>query len=218
VNDSRRNVLETLYHRYLRTENTAGFVKAVGERYTLGTLERLAIGGKQVVRRAATMAVGFLGDYRQNAILGRALADSDRGVRLLADSGIRQLWRRDGNRRQQELLARLCRLNQNDEYAQAIRSATELIDEAAHFAEAWNQRAVAYFAQRQFEDAANDCHQTLELNPYHFGALVGMGHCYLQLDEPVAALENFRRALAINPDLEDVRGRIELLERTLEGK
>jgi len=164
------------------------------------------------------MAVGFLGDFSHNAILGRALNDSDRGVRLLSDSGIRQLWRRDGNRQQQDRLARLCRLNQNDQYADVIREATVLIDEAAHFAEAWNQRAVAHFALRRFEDAANDCHQTLELNAYHFGAAVGMAHCYLQLDEPFAALENFRRALSLNPDLEDVRGHIELLERTLEGK
>jgi tetratricopeptide (TPR) repeat protein len=218
VNDSRRTALERLYHRYLETENTAGFIKAVSERYLLSTLERLALGGRHILRRAAVMAVGFLGDYSHNSILGRALNDRDRGVRLLADSGIRQLWRRDGNPRQQQQLARLCRLNQNDQYAEVIRESTGLIDEAAHFAEAWNQRAVAYFALRQFEDAANDCHQTLELNAYHFGAVVGMAHCYLELDEPFAALENFRRALGLNPDLEDVRGHIELLERTLEGK
>jgi tetratricopeptide (TPR) repeat protein len=218
VNDSRRTALERLYHRYLETENTAGFIKAVSERYLLSTLERLALGGRHILRRAAVMAVGFLGDYSHNSILGRALNDRDRGVRLLAYSGIRQLWRRDGNPRQQQQLARLCRLNQNDQYAEVIRESTTLIDEAAHFAEAWNQRAVAYFALRQFEDAANDCHQTLELNAYHFGAVVGMAHCYLELDEPFAALENFRRALGLNPDLEDVRGHIELLERTLEGK
>jgi hypothetical protein len=45
-----------------------------------------------------------------------------------------------------------------------------------------------------------------------------MGHCYLQLDEPFAALENFRRALALNPDLEEVRGQIGLIERALEGR
>jgi tetratricopeptide (TPR) repeat protein len=178
----------------------------------------LADGGNPVLRRAAVMAVGFLGDYSHNAILGRALNDDDRGVRLLADSGIRQLWRRDGNPRQQERLSRICRLNQNDQYAEAIQEATTLIDEAAHFAEAWNQRAVAEFALRRFEDAANDCHQTLEMNAYHFGAAVGMGHCYLQLDEPFAALENFRRALALNPDLEEVRGQIGLIERALEGR
>jgi len=218
VNDPQRTSLERLYLRYLETENTAAFVKAVAERYLLGTLERLAIGGSRVLRRAAVMAVGFLGDYSHNGILGRALCDSDRGVRLLADSGIRQLWRRDGSLRQQQKMARLCRMNQNDQFSEAIREATALIDEAAHIAEAWNQRAVAYFARKQFEDAANDCHQTLELNAYHFGAAVGMAHCYLQLDEPFAALENFRRALSLNPDLEDVRGQVELLERTLEGR
>jgi tetratricopeptide (TPR) repeat protein len=217
VNVPRRTALERLYHRYLETENTAAFIKAVSERYLLSTLERLAAGGGHVLRRAAVMAVGFLGDYSHNAVLGRALSDRDRGVRLLADSGIRLLWRRDGNQRQQQQLARLCRLNQNDQYTESIREATALIDEAAYFAEAWNQRAVAYFALRRYEDAANDCHQTLELNAYHFGAAVGMAHCYLQLDEPFAALENFRRALALNPDLEDVRGHIELLERTLKG-
>jgi tetratricopeptide (TPR) repeat protein len=218
VNGSRRTALERIYHRYLETENTAAFVKSVAERYTLGTLQRLALGGGHILRRAAAMAVGFLGDYSHNGILGRALADRDRGVRLLADSGIRQLWRRDGNVRQQRMLGRICRLNQNHHYAESVRAAGELITEAAHFAEAWNQRAVGYFAMGRFEDAANDCHQTLELNPYHFGALVGMGHCYLHLEEPVAALESFRRAISLHPDLEEIRGRIERLERAIEGR
>jgi tetratricopeptide (TPR) repeat protein len=218
VNQHHRPALERLYHQYLESEDTAAFVQGVAERYLLSTLARLANGGNHVSRRAAIMAVGFLGDYSHSAILGRALADRDRGVRLLADSGIRQLWRRHGSRQQQDQLAQICRLNQNEQYNAAHVAASALIDDAPSFAEAWNQRAVSHFAQRQFEDAANDCHQTLELNPYHFGAAVGLAHCYLHLDEPFTALENFRRALAINPDLEDVRGQIELLSRTLEGR
>ena len=214
----RRPTLERLYTRYLETEETAAFVGAVAQHYLLSTLERLATGGNHTSRRAAIMALGFLGDYSQNAILGRALTDRDRGVRLLADSGIRQLWRRDGSPQQQQILARICRLNQNEQYAESIRAAGDLIDAAPHFAEAWNQRAVGYFATRQFEQAANDCHQTLELNAYHFGAAVGMAHCYLHLEEPFAALENFRRALALHPDLEDVRGQIDMLQRALEEK
>jgi tetratricopeptide (TPR) repeat protein len=218
VNDRRRTSLERLYHRYLESENTAAFVKGVAERYMMGTLARLAVGGNPVLRRAATMAVGFLGDYSHNQILGEALCDDDRGVRLLADSGIRRLWRRDGNQQQQRRLARICRYNQSGQFAEVLHEAGELIDDAPAFAEAWNQRAVAEFALKRFEAAANDCHQTLELNPYHFGAAVGMAHCYLQLDEPFAALENFRRALGLNPDLEDIRGHVDLLERTLDGK
>lgn len=218
MNGPRRTALEKIYLRYLDTENTAAFVKSVAERYTLGTLERLAFGGGHVLRRAAVMAVGFLGSYSQNAILGRALNDRDRGVRLLADSGIRQLWRRDGNLKHQRAMGRICRLNQNQHFAESIRAATDLITEVPPFAEAWNQRAVGYFATGRFEDAANDCHQTLELNAYHFGALVGMGHCYLHLEEPVAALESFRRAVNLHPDLEEIRGRIDRLERAIEGR
>lgn len=213
-----RPALVRLYHEYLESEDTAAFVQSVGERYLLSTLERLAIGGNHVVRRAAIMAVGFLGDGSHSPTLGRALNDRDRGVRLLADSGIRQLWRRHGSREQQDRLARICRLNQNEQYAEAIGEASDLIHDAPSFAEAWNQRAVGHFAQRQFEAAARDCHQALELNPYHFGAAVGLAHCYLYEEDPLLALQYFRQALALNPGLEDVRGQIELLNRTLEGR
>lgn len=218
MNAIKRPLLERLYHRYLEDENSAAFVTAVSRHYLLSTLERLAGGGDHISRRSASMALGFLGDYAQNAVLGRALLDPDRGVRLLADNGIRALWRRDGNTRHRQRLARICRLNHGSQYATAVDEAAALIDDAPWFAEAWNQRGIGYFAQRQFEDAANDCHQTLELNPYHFGAAVGMAHCYLELDEPLAALENFRRALRLHPDLEDVRLQIDYLQRTLEGK
>ena len=214
----RRPYLERLYHRYLEDENSAAFIQAVARHYLPSTLARLAGGGDHVLRRAAIMSVGFLGDYSHNAILGQALSDRDRGVRLLADNGIRGLWRRDGNTRQRQHLSAICRLNHSDQYSQAIREAADLIDEAPWFAEAWNQRGIAYFALRRYDDAANDCHQTLELNAYHFGAAVGMAHCYLELDEPLAALENFRRALRIHPDLEDVRLHVNYLERQLEGR
>ena len=139
-------------------------------------------------------------------------------MRLLADNGIRGLWRRDGNQEQRQRLALVIRLNNSLQYADALREADELINEAPWFAEAWNQRGIGYFALEQFEDAANDCHQTLELNAYHFGAAVGLAHSYLELDEPAAALENFRRALTLNPDLEDVRLQVTHLQRTLEGR
>lgn len=210
--------LDQIYHRYLETENTASFVAEVSQRYTLATLARLAERGRYVTRRAAVLAVGLIGDFRQNAIVGRALHDSDRGVRIVADSAIRDLWHRDGNPRQQQALRAITRLNNCEQYSEALLAATTLINEAPWFAEAWNQRGIAHFALKRFEDSANDCHQTLELNAYHFGAAIGMAHCYLELEDPFAALECFRRALRLNPDLEDVRVQIDFLERALEEK
>ncbi len=44
-----------------------------------------------------------------------------------------------------------------------------------------------------------------------------MGHCYLELFDAVGALEWFRWALQVNPDMENVRAQVGYLQRTLEG-
>lgn len=209
-------LLHTLYVRFLDDENTAGFVAAVSAHYTLSTLERLALDGGHFVRRGAVSALGFLAGYASNAVLGQALRDPDHEVRLLAEQAIREVWCRDGNADQRHELAILMRLNQSHCFHDAIERATRLIADTPGFAEAWNQRAIAWFQLREFDAAANDCHQTLELNPYHFGAAVGLAHCYLELGEGLAALDGFRRAVEINPNLESVRGQIEFLQRALE--
>lgn len=210
--------LETLYQRYLSDQASANFVQAVSSTYTVATLERLAEYGQRNSRRAATMALGFLGDYASNQTMGRRLSDEDRGVRILAENGIRELWIRDGSEAQRQSLQVIIRLNNSQQPLPAERRASELIEEAPFFAEAWNQRAIALFQRGRFDESANDCCQTLELNPYHFGAAVGMGQCYLELNDPVGALDSFRRALKLHPGLEDVRAQVSYLERALEGK
>ena len=91
------------------------------------------------------------------------------------------------------------RLNDSKRYEEAINLATQLIHESPWIAEAWCQRGMANYHRGQYESAIRDCHQALEINPYHFTAAAGMGQCYLLQDNPVAALEAFRRALRLNP-------------------
>ena len=214
----RQPSLDTLYQRYLNHEDSACFITVVAASYTIGTLERLAECGQRTSRRAATMALGFLGDYQSNDVMGRRLSDEDRGVRMLAENSIRELWYRDGSQTQRQALQVIIRLNNAEQPSAATRLASELIDEAPFFAEAWNQRAIAHFQRGRFDDSANDCFQTLELNPYQFSSAVGMGQCYLELNEPQPALDCFRRALNLNPCLEDVRAQVTYLERALEGR
>ena len=210
--------LDTLYQRYLNHEDSAAFIAVVARGYTIGTLERLAEFGQRTSRRAATMALGLLGDYRSNDVMGRRLSDEDRGVRMLAENSIRELWYRDGNESQRQALQVAIRLNNAEQSALATRVTSELIDEAPFFAEVWNQRAIAHFQRGRYDDSANDCFQTLELNPYQFASAVGMGQCYLEMHEPQPALDCFRRALKLNPGLEDVRAQVTYLERALEGR
>ncbi len=218
MNDSscRKSLLDSFYRQFLKTEQSAALIKAVAERYTPATISRLTNSADRHTRRAAVLALGFLSGYEANDVLGRALHDSDRGVRMLAEDGLQQVWFRTGTDSQRHTLAMLTRMNAAEQFHEVIHEANRLIQESPALAEAWNQRAIAYFHLAEYETSASDCHQTLELNPYHYGAAVGMAHCYLELNDAYAALDCFRRALKINPGMEGVRVQVDFLERTLE--
>jgi tetratricopeptide (TPR) repeat protein len=203
------------YATFLEDKDEGRFVRAVSTRYSAATLARLARHPSRAVRRAAVFALGFVADYECNAVLGQALNDRDRGVRMLADDAIRGVWCRVGTREHRHDLNQVIRLVQASRYVEAIRSASELLESAPAFAEAWNQRAIAWFGQRRFAEALADCRRTLKLNPFHFGAAAGMAQCYLEMGDRLRALAAFKRALAINPGLESVRVAAAALARSL---
>ncbi len=215
--NNRIPLIDRCYLSFLDDEDAAAFIRKVSQDYLPATLQRLAGYGQRLSRRGAVLALGFLGDYSANPVLGRALHDSDRAVRVLAENAIREVWCRDGTEHQRQQLAILIRLNDGFQFEESLELASLLIQQAPQFAEAWNQRAIAHYRLGQFEAAANDCQQTIELNPYHFGSIVGMAHCYLEMGEGFAALDCFRRSVEVNPSLEAVRGQIEFLERALDG-
>lgn len=203
------------YNDYLSDRDGARFIRRTSMRYSIGTLERLASHAAPPNRRAAVLALGKLADFQSNATMGRALKDKDRMVRLLAEDGIRHVWRRAGNLRENLDLGVVIRLNVSRKYEKAAEHASELIAHAPTFAEAWNQRAVANYNLSQYAESIRDCRQALEFNAYHFDAATGMGQCYLHLGRYERALECFRRALNLNPELEGVRAGIYYIKRTL---
>lgn len=76
---------------------------------------------------------------------------------------------------------------------------TDLVTHQPDFAEAWNRRAVLYYAQGHYLQAIQDCEQVLRLNPVHFGALHGLGLCHMALGNYRSAIRAFRKALVIQP-------------------
>jgi tetratricopeptide (TPR) repeat protein len=210
--------LLNLYQQYLNHQDSSCFVREVASLYTGGTLQRLVRHECREVRRAAALALGFLGDYDANHTLGCALLDEDRTVRTLAENSIRTVWARAGSESERQELGAIIRLNSAQRYEEAVARATKLIERAPWFAEAWHQRAVAQVALGQLVESIRDCHQTLEINPYHFVAATSMGQTYLQLGNAVSALECFRRAIRLNPGLEGVRAQIVRLARMVEDR
>ena len=207
-----------LYETYLDNQDSAGYIRQVSARYSQGTLQRLARHQFREVRRAAVLALGFLGDYLSNYAMGRALLDDDRTVRTLAENGIRSVWTRMGGEQERRDLAEIIRLNAAQQFKEVIQHATKLIERCPWFAEVWHQRALAHRGLGRLADCIRDCHECLEINAYHFIAATSMGQAYMELENPVSALECFRRALRLNPDLEAVRNHVVRLAKMVEDK
>jgi len=110
------------------------------------------------------------------------------------------------------------RLASAQKFKEVIIRANKLIERCPWFAEAWHQRALAHHGLGRLADAIRDCHECLEINPYHFIAATSMGQAYMELENPVSALECFRRALRLNPDLEVVRNHVVRLAKMVEDK
>ncbi len=216
--DPQRPLLAHHYERYLVDQNISDYVQCVSSAYTVGSLERLAIVGDRGARRGAILALGRLADYRANMTLGRALVDSDRGVRTLAEHNILRLWMRIGTPSQRRQLLAINEHLEEKKYDRVAQLATALIQEVPWIAQAWYCRGKAFFQLGQHEAATRDCHQALEINAYHFQAASIMGQAYLLLENPVASLESFRRALRLNPSMEEVRVQVIHLQRSLKGK
>ncbi len=209
--------LDRFYQRFLNEESSADFIQSVSTKYNLASLERLAVGGGRMTRRAAILAIGFLGDFSNNDVMGQALNNDDRAVRMLADHGIRELWQRQGTVGQQHLLKQIFRLIDQSRMEEAIAAATQLIEANPKFSEAYSQRAIAFCALGDYEAALVDCREALQFNSYHFPAAIGLAHCCMQIDENSGALAGYRLALNINPDLDSVRRQVSRLERMLEN-
>lgn len=205
-------VLLKSYQRYLHDSETARFIQSVASRYSVATLQRVLEEGDTPRRRAAALALGFIGDMSCTGSLGPLLCDRDRKVRVVADDSLQSIWARDGSPEQRHMLDRIMRFNECGEHEQAVKLATDLVDSNNQFAEAYHQRSLALFHTDAVAESIEDCRRVLQLNRYHYAAMIGLGHCHLELGDLLESLHWFRSALDICPDLEPVRMQVRRLE------
>jgi tetratricopeptide (TPR) repeat protein len=212
---SRLPGLMSAYQLYLIDGDSAAFIKSIGSRYSLSTLHRLASAESPIVRRAAVLAVSFLGSRESLQVIGPLLADSDRRVRMVADDAFKSLWYRTAEPRARCRLDHLLNMIEGNRMQESVEVADEIVAIYPELPEGHCRRALVNFNLGFLEDAIRDCETCLHLSPYHYMAYIGLGQCRLEQDAPHAALEAFRRAFEIFPDLEAVRLQIKRLERML---
>jgi tetratricopeptide (TPR) repeat protein len=163
-------------------------------------------------RRRGALGLQTLGRMGDVPALIAALRDSDDVVRAIAEEALWAVWSRSGDARVDDLLKRGISEMNSEHFAEATATFTRVIELKPDFAEGWNKRATAYYLAGEYRRSLADCDEVIKRNPSHFGALSGYGQIYLQLDQPEKALEYFRRALAVNPNLDGVQAAIDRLE------
>jgi tetratricopeptide (TPR) repeat protein len=144
-----------------------------------------------------------------------ALRDPDERVRAAAEQALWIVWSRSGKPEVDKLFVQGLDEMNGGRLDDGIATFSRVIELAPEFAEGWNKRATLYFLAGDYRRSLADCDEVMKRNPAHFGALAGYGQIYLRLDQPEQALEYFKRALAVNPNMTGVEIQIRLIEHSL---
>jgi len=158
------------------------------------------------------------GGMADQPLLLARLRDEDEDVRVYAEQGLWLLWTRSGDPAIDRALAEGTMLMRTGRLPEAIAVYSEIIRRRPAFAEGWNKRATAYFLAGDDRRSLADCDQVIRRNPQHFGALSGYGQIYFRLEQFDKAIEYWRRALRVNPNLPGVQMNIDAAERLLREK
>lgn len=128
------------------------------------------------------------------------------------------LWQASGSDTTDLLLTRVDAFLREDATESAIHLLNEVVSLSPDYAEGWNKRATAHFLQDDYKAALQDVERTLRLEPRHFGAWSGLGTILLGMGEDARALAAYKRALQINPHLQEITKEAERLELMVKGR
>jgi tetratricopeptide (TPR) repeat protein len=128
------------------------------------------------------------------------------------------LWLASGSDTCNLLMTRVKKAIDGEDYNLAIRLLDAIIEIRPKYVEAWNRRATVFFLKRDYGSALLDLRQVLASEPRHFGALAGLGAIMQDIGDDKAALDAYRRALAIDPHLKGISEKVKTLTDKVEGR
>ncbi len=151
-----------------------------------------------------------------DSLFGRLHGTKNEEEAKIIAQAIWKLWRRSGNPSADLLLAQGLKAMNARAFPTALAILDTVIELKPDFAEAWNERATTYFLMRRFDDSLADIDKVLTLEPRHFGALAGRGMILQETGKKRQALDAYRRALAIYPEMPGPRKAVKDLSAEVE--
>jgi len=170
-----------------------------------------------VVVRAAAWCLAYVGTMRSNLPLASVLHHDDVTAVAIAENALWSIWLRSGTPQANSALCRGIMLTNQGRYREALREFDLATLVCPGFAEAFNQRATTRFLMGDYCGAINEYRSAIALNPVHFGALAGLGHCYTALGRYSEAVDVYHRALSVHPRFDGVRQAINEVRKALNG-
>ncbi len=177
------------------------------------------LSASDAAQRAEAVAwIANHGTQADGETLARRLSDESPIVRAIAEQGLWVLWTRSGDKAIDALMTTAAEQMQAQRFKEAIATLSEVIRRKPAFAEGWNRRATVLFLAGEYQKSLADCNEVMKRNPQHFGALAGYGQIYFQLERYDKAIEYWRRALEVNPNMVGVEFNIKGAEQLLAEK
>lgn len=208
-------VLVGYYKDFLESRDVEKFTQNLLARYSEATLLKLVGSTDAEVRRAAVLSLGMVGGAESQTPVGKAMQDKDPIVRQFAESGLWGIWFRSSTPENSKELMAIRELIADERTDDALKRLDDLIKKAPDYAEAWNQRAIAHYSRGDYAKSVADCREVVKRNPYHYGALSGMGQCLIRQNKLIEAQQVFTDLLKIQPFNEAIKVTIENLQRGL---
>ena len=128
------------------------------------------------------------------------------------------LWLVSGSDTCNLLMARVKTATDDKDLDLAVKLLDAVIELKPDYVEAWNRRATVYYLKQDYAHSLADIAEVLAHEPRHFGALSGLGLILQEIGDDKHALEAYRRALALDPHLENIPDVIKTLTDKVEGR
>jgi len=145
------------------------------------------------------------------------IAPDETSAKAIEDR-IWSLWLVSGSDTCTLLMTRVKDATDDKNYDLAIKLLDAVIAIKPNYVEAWNRRATVYYLKQDYGHSLADLREVLAKEPRHFGALSGLGLILQDIGDDKDALEAYRKALAIDPHLENIPEVVKTLTEKVEGR
>jgi tetratricopeptide (TPR) repeat protein len=156
--------------------------------------------------------------YSLDTLFGALKIAPDQASAKAIEGRIWAVWIASGSDTCNLLMSRVKDATDDKDYDLAIKLLDAIIAIKPSYVEAWNRRATVYYLKQDYAHSIADVAEVLAREPRHFGALSGLGMMLQEIGDDKDALDAYRRALAIDPHLENVPDVVRTLTDKVEGR